>query len=315
MRRLTPVVFLVLVAAVAGAWVGSRRPATTRTASGPTPLLASRPAAKAAPVVRVRVAHPERLLHAGALVRHTFSPRLSAQAAILVDAKTGRVLWAYRAHRRRAVASTTKIMTALLALERLGPHDEITVDPAVTRVPLVREGLHAGERVEAWKIFYSMLLYSGNDDALQLALSTGGSKPTFIKEMNTEAQLLGLHDTHFVSPSGVIDKGNYSSAWDLAALTRVAMRNSRFRAIVRTRVKQVPWSAPINSKIYINNNALLRTYPGADGVKTGYTHESGPCLVASATRHGTSLIAVLLDDPGMYDDATRLLNLGFRSLS
>jgi serine-type D-Ala-D-Ala carboxypeptidase (penicillin-binding protein 5/6) len=176
----------------------------------------------------------------------------------------------------------------------------------------VREGLHAGEEVQAWKIFYSLLLYSGNDDALQLAITAGGSKPEFLADMNDEARRLGLHDTHFVSPSGVIDKGNYSSAWDLAALTRVAMRNARFRAIVRTPVKRVKWAAPTYSKIYINNNRMLRTYPGANGVKTGYTHKSGPCLVASATRNGVSLIAVVLDDPGMYDDATRLLDFGFR---
>ncbi|MHB8468198.1 MAG: D-alanyl-D-alanine carboxypeptidase family protein [Gaiellaceae bacterium] len=310
LRRLTPVVFVMLAAAVAGAWVGARRPAAgTRSAAGATP-----PGAAAARDVHVRVAKPERLLEGGSLLTHTFSPGLSAQAAILVDAKTGRVLWALNAHQRRRVASTTKIMTALLALQRLGPDDIVTVDPAATRVPLVREGLRAGEQVPAWKIFYSLLLYSGNDDALALAIATGGSKPAFIEEMNAEARLLGLRDTHFVSPSGVVDVGNYSSAWDLAALTRVALRNARFRAIVRTRVKHVSWAPPTYAKVYINNNRLLSTYPGADGVKTGYTHASGPCLVASATRHGVSLIAVLLDDPGMYDDATRLLNFGFRAL-
>ena len=115
--------------------------------------------------------------------------------------------------------------------------------------------------------------------------------------MNAEAKKLGLRDTHFVSPSGVVDVDNYSSAWDLAALTRVAMRNSRFRQIVQTRVEHVKWSAPTFAKIYLNNNRLLGTYAGANGVKTGYTHKSGPCLVASATRGGVSLIAVVLDSP------------------
>jgi serine-type D-Ala-D-Ala carboxypeptidase (penicillin-binding protein 5/6) len=297
------------VAALAGAWVGSRRPVpATRSAASVTPEIA----VAAKPVAHKGAVRPETLLEAHALVRHAFSPRLGAKAAIVVDEDTGRVIWAYHAHERRPVASTTKIMTALLALKRLRPNDLVTVDAAVTRVPLVREGLHAGEEVQAWKIFYSLLLYSGNDDALQLAITAGGSKPEFLADMNDEARRLGLHDTHFVSPSGVIDKGNYSSAWDLAALTRVAMRNARFRAIVRTPVKRVKWAAPTYSKIYINNNRMLRTYPGANGVKTGYTHKSGPCLVASATRNGVSLIAVVLDDPGMYDDATRLLDFGFR---
>ncbi len=131
---------------------------------------------------------------------------------------------------------------------------------------------------------YALLLYSGNDDALALAIAAGGGKWPFVREMNAEAKTLGLRDTHFVSPSGVVDLDNYSSAWDLAALTRVAMRNPRFRTIVATRVKHVPWTAPTYSKIYVNNNRLIGVYPGATGVKTGYTHKAGPCLVASATR-------------------------------
>ena len=267
-------------------------------------------AAAAVPVAAV----PERLLLGGSPLRHEFSPPLVGAAAVLVDGKTGRVLWAHRAHERRQVASTTKIMTALLALRKLQPHDIVTVDPAVPRVPLVREGLRAGERVEAWKLFTSMLLFSGNDDALALAIAAAGDKWTFIREMNAEADNLGLSDTHFSSPSGVKDADNYSSAWDLAALTRVAMRNVRFRALVRTKIAHVKWSAPTYAKIYVNNNRLLRSYPGANGVKTGYTHKAGPCLVASATRGGVSLIAVVLDSPNMYGDATRLLDFGFASL-
>jgi D-alanyl-D-alanine carboxypeptidase len=178
----------------------------------------------------------------------------------------------------------------------------------------VREGLRSGERVEAWKLFYSLLLFSGNDDALALAIAAGGTKWHFVHEMNVEARILGLHDTHFVSPSGVVDVDNYSSAWDLAALTRVALQNARFRNIVKTKIKHVPWSPPTFAKIYVNNNRLLGLYPGANGVKTGYTHKAGPCLVASATRNGITLIAVVLNSPDMYSDATRLLNFGFSSL-
>jgi D-alanyl-D-alanine carboxypeptidase len=129
--------------------------------------------------------------------------------------------------------------------------------------------------------------------------------------MNAEAHRLGLHDTHYVTPSGVIDTGNYSTPWDLAALTRYAVRNPRFNMLIRTKRIQVRWAAPTNSKIYLNNNYLLHTYHGANGVKTGYTHESGLCLVATATRHGRKLIAVVLDSPNVYGDARTLLNLGF----
>jgi D-alanyl-D-alanine carboxypeptidase (penicillin-binding protein 5/6) len=303
----------VLLAGLGGAWVGSHQ-ASTPLASAASPPRQAQAVHFAAKPVAVAVA-PERLLTGGSLLHHTFTPKVLASAAILVDGKTGRVLWTRNAHERRQVASTTKIMTALLALRKLQPHDIVTVDKSVPRVPLVREGLRAGERVQAWKLFYSLLLYSGNDDALALAIAVGGDKWTFIRSMNAEAKKLGLRDTHYSTPSGVKDADNYSSAWDLAALTRVAMRNSRFRDIVRTRSEHVKWSAPTFAKIYLNNNRLLGTYGGADGVKTGYTHRSGPCLVASATRGKVSLIAVVLNSPNMYDDTKRLLDFGFASLS
>jgi serine-type D-Ala-D-Ala carboxypeptidase (penicillin-binding protein 5/6) len=315
LRRLTPVALLVVFAGLGGAWIGSHKLSDPVALDVPLVVMHSHAPvrAAAAPVAPVASA-PERLLLGGSQLRHEFSPPLVGAAAVLVDRRTGRVLWAHKAHERRQVASTTKIMTALLALRKLQPHDIVTVDPTVPRVPLVREGLRAGERVEAWKLFTSMLLYSGNDDALALAIAADGDKWTFIREMNAEADKLGLSDTHFSSPSGVKDADNYSSAWDLAALTRVAMRNMRFRAIVRTKVAHVKWSAPTYAKIYVNNNRLLRSYPGANGVKTGYTHKAGPCLVASATRGGVSLIAVVLDSPNMYSDAARLLDYGFASL-
>ena len=301
---------LVLAAVVAGAWAGARGPAATVNAAASGPLVIDAPAVH---TMRSVPMAPEHLLSATSLVPHTFSPPLSASAAIVVDAGTGRVLWQLHPHRRMKIASLTKIMTALLAFRKLEPNDVVTVDKSVPHVPLVREGLRAGERVKAWKLFYSLLLYSGNDDALALAIAAGGDKWTFVHEMNDEAHRLGLRDTHFVSPSGVVDRDNYSSAWDVAALSRVAMRNARFDRVVRTKIIHVSWSAPTYSKVYVNNNLMLRSYPGANGLKTGYTHKSGDCLAVSATRHGRTLIAVLLDDPNMYVDATRLLNFGFSS--
>jgi D-alanyl-D-alanine carboxypeptidase (penicillin-binding protein 5/6) len=254
---------------------------------------------------------PTLVVGARPLAPHRFTPELSARAAILVDARTGRVLWSLRPHLRRPIASTTKIMTALLALERLKPRDLVAIDPSVPRAAPFREGLLAGQRVRAWKLFYGLLLFSGNDDALALAIATSGSRPAFIAEMNREARRLGLRDTHFSTPSGVVDRANYSTAWDLAALTRYALRNARFRAIVRTRVKHVRWPAPTFEKIYVNKNALLGRYRGADGVKTGWTTQAGHCLVASAQRDGAQLIVVLLAAPNRYSDAVRLLNFGF----
>jgi len=304
-RRLSPVAALGLASAAAGLYVGAQR-APQLPDAGPAPAAAATQAA--------RVVRPVAPLVTGPALVTTALPAVTAPAAILVDADTGRVLWERAAHERRPIASTTKIMTALLALRKLGPQDRVTVPAEAPRVPLVREGLRAGEQVEAWKLFYGALLYSGNDSALTLAVGAGGTRSKFVHAMNAEAKRLGLHDSHFRSPSGVLDEDNYSSVWDLAALTRMAMRNARFRAIVRTKRREVPWAAPTYAKVYVNNNKLLRLYPGANGVKTGYTHKAGNCLVASATRGGHSLIAVVLASKDMYGDAKRLLDLGFETL-
>src|SRR5262245_17038174 len=307
------VLLVVLAAATAGVWFG-RRHAT----AAQHPALSLHPA-RTQPTTQTtkhsdpKPQHPQpppRLLYGTPLLAGSHV-RVRAPAAILVDADTGRVLWAQRPHQRRKIASLTKIMTATLALREVPWESKVTVARSVTRVPLVREGLRTGEHVKAWKLFYALLLFSGNDDANQLAISSAGSVHAFLREMNDEARRLGLRDTHYTSPSGIRDHGNYSTPWDLAALTRYAFRNPRFNRLVRTKLIHVRWAAPTNSKIYVNNNYLLRMYTGANGVKTGYTSESGWCLVASARRHGKRLIAVVLDSPNMYADARRLLNLGF----
>ena len=302
MRRLALLALVAGLAVAAGALLDRRAAAPAAHASG----------RDLHPGLHVHVAKPLRLLQGPPLLAGKPHARILAPEAILVDAQTGRVLWAKRAHQRRPVASLTKIMTALLALREVPWRSTITVDRTVTRVPLVREGLRTGEHVRAWKLFYSLLLYSGNDDAAQLAISAAGTQPAFLAQMNGEAQRLGLQDTHFTSPSGVVDRGNYSTAFDVAALTRYARRNPRFRRLVRTKRIEVPWAPPTHAKIYVNNNWLLREYRGANGVKTGFTHAAGWCLAASATRHGKTLIAVVLDSANIYADAKTLLDLGFR---
>jgi serine-type D-Ala-D-Ala carboxypeptidase (penicillin-binding protein 5/6) len=271
-----------------------------------TTLSSRRVQAEAAPVAPLLVgAAVPRLEHL------RLRPRLSAREAILIDAGTGTVLWAKRAHRRRPIASTTKIMTAVLALEHVPPMKVARINPIVPRVALNREGLRADERVPVWKLMYGLLLFSGNDDALQLAITTSGSRGAFLELMNAKARALGLHDTHFTTPSGVVDRGNYSTAYDLAALARYAMTIPRFRAIVRTKIAHVKWAPPTFAKTYVNKNQLLGSYRGADGIKTGWTTLAGHCLVASARRGSKQLIAVVLHAPDPYGDARRLLNLGF----
>jgi serine-type D-Ala-D-Ala carboxypeptidase (penicillin-binding protein 5/6) len=235
---------------------------------------------------------------------------VTARSAILIDGNSGVVLWGKRTHVRRPVASTTKIMTALVAMERLRPHDLVTVQPIVKRVAPITEGLRPGEKIEAWKLFYGTLLYSGNDTAVTLAIAAGGTRSRFVALMNEKAHALGMTDTHFRSPSGLLDKDNYSTAWDMAALARYAMWNPRFRAVVRTHVKHVPWAAPTYEKIYVNKNHLIGAYPGADGIKTGWTTLAKHCLVASVKRHGVWLIAVILGADDSYGDVKKLFAYG-----
>jgi D-alanyl-D-alanine carboxypeptidase (penicillin-binding protein 5/6) len=238
-------------------------------------------------------------------------PTIKAPAAIVIDAGTGRVIWAKRKHLRRPIASTTKIMTALVAMEHLRPNEIVVVTRKAARVPY-GEGLKAGERVPVWKLYYGLLLASANDTAVALAEAAGGTRERFIGLMNKKARALGLHHTHYRSASGLIDEGNYSTVYDLALLTRHALRNRRFNAIVGTKERRVWWRPPTHAKLYENHNKLLWRYRGADGVKTGWTRAAGPCLVASATRHGIRLITVVLDSPDHYRDTIHLLDYGFR---
>jgi D-alanyl-D-alanine carboxypeptidase (penicillin-binding protein 5/6) len=242
--------------------------------------------------------------------RSPLATDVTASAAILVDETTGDVLWGKEIHARRYVASTTKIMTVIIAMEHLRPHDVVTVDRSVRRVPPITEGLRPGEKVEAWKLFYGALLYSGNDTALALAIGVAGTRSKFVALMNEKAKSIGLNHTHFRSPSGLLDKDNYSTAADMAALARYAMANPRFRAVVRTRVKHVPWPG-IGEKIYENKNHLIGAYPGANGVKTGWTTLAKHCLVASVKRNGVSLVAVILGADDMYADVKKLFAYGF----
>jgi D-alanyl-D-alanine carboxypeptidase len=312
-RRLRPVALVAALLLAAVVALAFREWPSHHASAAPPPARPAPTQHHAARQLSAAATKPAPLLTGPARTVAGLRPPISARAAIVVDATTGSVLWQHRPHRRLPIASTTKIMTATLALERLQPDTLVRVPPAATRVPLVREGLRPNERVQAWKLFDGLLMFSGNDDAMALAAAVAGSRRAFVAQMNAKARALGLDDSHFSSVSGVIDEGNYSSAWDLAALTRVALQNPRFRQIVRTRIAHVPWSAPTYEKVYVNKNPLLGAYRGAAGVKTGWTTLAGHCLVASATRDGRTVIAVVLHDANAPTDARRLLDLGFRT--
>lgn len=252
------------------------------------------------------------LLTLGRPVRASLPP-LVAHAAVLMDADTGAVLAAQNPNERLPMASTTKIMTALLALEKGRLDERITISEEAA----LQEGssmyTSPGETYTLEELLYGLLLNSGNDAAWAIAEHIGGSVPAFVELMNERAQELGTKNTHFTNPSGLPDPEHYSSARDMALITRAALSREDFRRIVSTKAQKVPWPAKGEEKLLINHNRLLWRYEGADGVKTGYTNEARQCLVASATRGEQRLIAVVLKSEGnsVWTDAERLLDYGF----
>ena len=234
-------------------------------------------------------------------------PELLAKAWVLMDATTGRVIRSRNANVHRAPASTTKMMTALVTLENARLTDVVKAGPNVKVEPVVI-GLDPGDELTVEQLLYGMLLNSGNDAAVDLAEYVGGSIPRFAEMMNAKAAQLGLKDTHFVNPHGLDAEGHYSSARDLAVLARAALSNPVFERIVATREYRI--EGPVRW-VFENSNRLLASFPGADGVKTGYTDNAGRCLVSSATRKGHRAIAVVLDSDTMYEDSAALLSYLF----
>jgi serine-type D-Ala-D-Ala carboxypeptidase (penicillin-binding protein 5/6) len=234
-------------------------------------------------------------------------PGVRAAAGILVDARSGRVLWEHRAHAPLPVASLTKLMTALLAVDHGGIDRSFTVTPAMLGAPGYTVGLTAGERVTPRDMLAAALLASGNDAADALAVHSAGTMRRFVHRMNRRAAALGLGDTQYSNPSGIIDAGNHSSAWDVASLSRTVLQDKVLRHLVRR-----PSYRARNGAVYLNRNPLISTYLGAIGIKTGSTTAAGQCLAAAARQHHRTLIAVLLHargDPAA--GAATLLDWGF----
>jgi len=239
----------------------------------------------------------------------------SAKSAILIEAETGTILYSKDIHTRRAMASTTKIMTAILTIEAGDLDSEFTVDPLAIRVEGTSMGLQEGDRVSRRDLLYGIILPSGNDAANAAAVSVAGSIPAFVEMMNAKARDLGLVNTNFVTPSGLDAKGHYTSAYDLAMLTAYAMKNELFREVVSCKSKQLEYGNPPYSRTLYNSNKMLSRYDGAIGVKPGFTDDARRCLVSAAKRNGTTLIAVTLNDGDDYNDHTAMLNYGFTQVS
>lgn len=236
---------------------------------------------------------------------------LSAQSAIVIEAQTGTVLYQKNANERRAMASTTKIMTAILTIEAGELDREFTVDSYAIMVEGTSMGLQEGDRVSRRDLLYGILLPSGNDAANAAAVSVGGSIGAFVEMMNEKAQALKLADTHFVTPSGLDANGHYTTAYDLAKLTAYAMKNDIFQEIVACSSAEVEFGNPPYVRTLYNSNKMLWQYDGAIGVKTGFTDNARRCLVSAAKRNGVTLIAVTLNAPDDWNDHAKMLDEGF----
>ena len=239
------------------------------------------------------------------------APQIYAGAAVLIEAESGNVILSHNASSRLPMASTTKIMTALVALETASPDTRITVDAAAVGAEGSSVYLCAGEELTLEQLLYALLLESANDAALAIAIGLCGTAEAFADRMNQKAEALGLVDTHFVNPHGLDDEAHYTTAYELARLTQAALQNELFAQIVSTRRSTIPHAGNTDGRLLINHNKLLRTYPDCIGVKTGYTSRSGRCLVSAATRGGVTLIAVSLNAAGDWQLHSDMLDYGF----
>ena len=243
------------------------------------------------------------------------APDMEVPSAILVTGD-GQVLWERDARAERAMASTTKIMTAVVALERVRDLNEIvTVTDEAARVGEADVGLRSGQRMPFGRLLEAMLVHSGNDAAFAIAVHVAGSEDAFVALMNEKAAALGLVNTHYTNVHGLDEEGHHSSATDLATLAGFAMENPVFRAAVAKSSVPVPKADGSGEEVFESSNKLLTTFEGANGIKTGWTSDAGYCLVASAAREGIELVAVILgarSEKGRFTEAAHLLDWGFQ---
>lgn len=240
----------------------------------------------------------------------------SARAAVIMDVNSGRVLYSKNMDEKLAMASTTKIMTTLVAVESGRLEEQVTVSRKASYTEGSSIYLREGEKHKVHDLLYAIMLRSGNDAAVAVAEHVGGSVEGFADMMNRKAQEIGANNTHFANPHGLDTQGHYTTAYDLALITAYALKNPIFADVVSSKKKTIEGPPNENwDRVMINKNKMLWQFDGGDGVKTGYTNKAGRCLVSSATRDGMQLVCVVLNCGPMWDDSAALLEDSFKNYS
>lgn len=236
----------------------------------------------------------------------------SAEGAVLMEVSTERVFFQKNAHARLPMASTTKIMTALIALEYAYPDEIVTVDKRAVGIEGSSIYLREGEIFTVEQLLYGLMLRSGNDAAVALAIHVAGSVEKFVALMNAKVKELGLADTRFVNPHGLHDEGHYTSAFDLGVISCKAMKNSLFKKIVGT--KRIVVGIGENRRLFVNKNKLLKNLECATGVKTGFTKKAGRCFVGGAEKDGLEMVCVVLNCGPMFENSKAMLEKSFECI-
>lgn len=238
-------------------------------------------------------------------------PTVSAQSAIVVEASGGTVVYEKNANLRLPMASTTKIMTAIVALEHCDPSAMVRIPSSAVGIEGSSIYLYDGEMLSMEHLLYALLLESANDAAVAIAIAVCGTVEDFVDLMNQKAMSLGLTNTHFTNPHGLDHEEHYTSASDLAKLAAYCLQNDLFRNIVSTQRMTIPLNDQEGVRLLLNHNRLLRSYEGTIGLKTGFTKRSGRCLVSAAQRNGITMICVTLNAPDDWDDHRNMLDYAF----
>lgn len=239
---------------------------------------------------------------------------LTAKSAIVMDARTGKVLYARDAESKRYPASTTKMMTLIVALEHGNLDEMVTTSQNASSTEGSSLWLSPGEQLKLMDMLYGIMLISGNDATVAVAEHISGSVEKFAKLMTEKAHAIGANNTNFTNSSGLPDPNHITTAHDLAKIAAYGYKNPIFSQIVSTQKKIIPWPGKDHDRELYNENKMLWLFDGGNGVKTGYTDAAGRCLVSAAKRNDIQLVAVVLDSDHMWDDSIALLDYGFQQL-